>query len=105
MILVLACHCAGALPKARKFLQNNYVKNWIDVPVYIGKESSLNLISKFSEDTNAYPSIDALRNLVRNVSRFIIIIGYDDERMEWADIAHKDSKSMADAERILEQFA
>lgn len=105
MIAVLACHCGSSLPKARKFLQNNNVENWMEVPVHLGKESALQFLSKLSDDMEGFPSLTALRSFIRGSARFIVILGYDEDREEWADIGHGDMKGKADAELIIERFA
>lgn len=105
MIVVLACHCSSSLPKARKFLQNNNVKDWMEIPVHLGKESALQFLAKFSDDTEGFSSLTALRSFIRNSARFIVILGYDEGREEWADIGHGDMKGKADAELIIERFA
>lgn len=105
MIAILTCKCASALPKARKFLQEGGVEDWIEIPIYEGKHSAKQFISSLPDGLNAYPSLDALTNMINTVGRFIVILGYDDEELSWADIGHGDTKGKIDAELILERFA
>lgn len=105
MIAILACRCGSSLPTARKFLQTNNVEDWMEIPVHLGKDNSLKFLARFSDDTEGYPSLTALRNLIRGSARFIVILGYNDEREEWADISHGNMKDKADAQLILERFA
>lgn len=105
MIAVLTCKCASALPKARKFLQEGGVEDWIKIPIYEGKYSAKQFISSLPDGLNAYPSLDALTNMISAVGRFIVILGYDDKELSWADIGHGDTKGKIDAELILDKFA
>lgn len=99
MITVLVCKCPNAVPKARRFLEQNGVEDWIDFPVVVGKENVLRALAELPEGRHE------IQRFLNDVSRFIIFVGYDDGVLEWADIAHGDEKKIAEAEWILERFA
>ncbi len=105
MLHVLICKCSNALPKARKFLQEHGVDNWLDVPLDTGKESVSRFLSSLADNENLNPSVVEIRNFLADVSRFIIFIDYNDDYLEWADISHGDPNQIIKAESILERFA
>lgn len=105
MIAVLTCHCANAITKARRFLVNNGVEDWIEVPMFIGKENVGKFLSNLPQYEECPYNPQRLRSFLSDVSRFIVVFGYNDEICQWADIEHGDTQQIADAELILKRFA
>ena len=46
-----------------------------------------------------------LKNFLSNASKWVVIIGYDQENMKWSDIAHNGPKSSIEAEFVVKNFA
>lgn len=105
MIMGLVCRCSGADTKLLSFIRDHSTVDWTEVPVKVGKVKSLEAISSIPLDVDGPDNPIPLANLVDNHSRYMVIMGYKNDRFMWADISHGDPKSLADAEIILEQFA
>lgn len=104
MIAVLTCYCPNAEPKAYRFLQQ-FVENWIDVPLYRGKEKGFEFLARFKEYPIGPESPHELRKFIDKSGSYVAIIGFNDKEFRWADIAHNSAKSKVDAENIIYQFA
>lgn len=104
MIAVVACNCGNALPKVYKFLQQ-YIENWMDVPIYQGRTRTSRFLGKFAGYPVGEKSPYELQKFIAKSSRYIAVIGWDDDNFQWADIAHGQITDQADAELVIEQFA
>lgn len=104
MIAALICFCPTAEPKAYKFLQQ-FVENWMDVPVYRGSKACKEFLDKFKDYPMGPESSYELQKFISKSSKYIAIVGWDEKKIRWADIAHNSAKSKIDAENIIYQFA
>lgn len=104
MIATLVCFCPNAEPKAYKFLQQ-FVENWMDVPLYRGNKACGRFLEKFKDYPMGPESPYELQKFLSKVSKYIVILGWDEKEFHWADIAHNSAKSKIDAEKIIYKFA
>ena len=101
MIAVVACHCGSSESLARNFLKSVGYPSWMDIPIIRGKEKSLSVLNQLP----SAPEKEMLKNFLSDASKWVVIIGYDQEKMKWSDIAHNGPKSSIEAEFIVKNFA
>lgn len=104
MIAMAICKCPNAPTKAYKFLEP-LVENWFDVPMYHGRDN----IAKFLASLRNYPmgerSPQALLGFLSSASKFIVVVGWDEETFTWSDISHGKAEDIIEAENIVRIFA
>ena len=100
MIRIIACHCGSSDSLVRNFLKSIGYEQWLDIPIEKGKDKSLAVLNQLP------PSLekDMLRNLLKDASKWAIIIGYDDTSVKWSDIAHSWPRSKIEAEALVEYY-
>ena len=101
MIVVITCLCGSVESLARNTLRKCGYENWASIPIHKGKEKSRQIISTLPP----FPEIQMLDNFLRNASKWVVIIGYDENNCRWSDIAHNAAKSSIEAEFIVNTFA
>lgn len=101
MILVVTCNCGSVEQKARTFLKKVGYTDWLNIPIYKGKDKTKRAIQYVPH----YPEIDMLNHFLESASKYVVILGYDGNECKWSDIAHNYSKSSIDAEFIVKRFA
>lgn len=82
MITAIACACGNSEKLVRSRLKAAGVKDYMNVPLAIGRAASLSSISKLPQ----YRDVAVLPEYVRNHSSYAVIIGYDDIDGSWVDI-------------------
>lgn len=100
MIAVVACHCGSSDSLVRNFLKRIGYSNWLSTPVEKGREKSLAVINQLPPA----PEKEMLKNLLKNASKWTIIIGYDETSMKWSDISHNGPKSRIEAEALVRHY-
>ena len=100
-IAVVTCNCGSADNLVRNFLSSENYKDWLTIPIYKGKEKTNSLLNSLPQ----YPEIDMLRNYLKNLGKYAVIIGYDERGCRWSDIAHNATKSKIEASLLLQTFA
>ena len=100
MIELLTCQCGSVEQRARGFLKRIGYAGWMSAPLHKGKERSKRAIQYLPK----FPEIEMLNNFLENASKYVVILGYDDNGCRWADIAHGLPKSEIDAEFIVQQY-
>ena len=50
------------------------------------------------------PEKEMLRSFLKDASKWVVIVGYDQENMRWSDIAHNSPKSTIEAEFVVQRF-
>lgn len=101
MISVITCLCGGSTSLVRNYLHSINYPNWMDIPIYQGKEKSLAL-------TNQLPPSDGkemLKSFLNGASKWAVIIGYNNEECKWSDISHNGPKSRIEAEFVVKNFS
>ncbi len=101
MIAVVACLCGSSNSRARNFLKSAGYTDWLNIPVRQGKEKSLAVLNQMPPT----PEKEMLQNFLKNASKWVVIIGYDQYSMKWSDIAHNGPKSKIEAEYIVKNYS
>ena len=100
-IAVCTCNCGSVEQLARSFLNKVGYQDWLNIPIEQGKERSRRMLSHLPN----FPEIEMLDNYIKDASKWVAIIGWNDQACRWADIAHNANKSRIDAELIVQTFA
>lgn len=100
-IAVVACMCGSSESKARNFLKGAGYKNWMSIPIHRGKDKSKSVLNQMPP----VPEKEMLQNFLKDASKWVVIIGYDESSMKWSDIAHNAPKSRIEAEFVVKSFS
>ena len=100
-LLVVTCNCGSVEQLARSFLKKAGYAEWLTVPVHHGKEKTLNALYNMPQ----FPEVDMLRSYLQNVSKYVVIIGWNQEGCRWTDIVRNADKSRIEGEFIVKTFA
>lgn len=100
MLAVVACHCGSSDSLVRNFLKSIGYQDWLSIPIEKGREKSLSVINQLPPA----PEKEMLKNLLKNASKWAVIIGYDETSMKWSDISHNGPKSRIEAEALVHHF-
>lgn len=100
-IAVVTCNCGSTEQRARKFLERYGYRDWLTIPIVKGKEKSRNKLWTMPR----YPEVEMLDNYLEKASKWVVIIGWNENGCRWADIAHNANKSEVEARFIVETFA
>ena len=101
MILCCTCQCGAVDSMARNFLKSAGYQDWLSIPIARGKEKSLSLLNQIPPTDEK----EMLRSFLKNASKWVVIIGYDQENCRWSDIAHNGPKSRIEAEFVVKAFS
>lgn len=99
-IAVITCRCGSTESAARNFLRSVDYANWMNIPIHQGKENSLAVLNQLPPT----PEKEMLQSLLKNASKWIVIIGYNQDSMKWSDISHSGPKSHIEAEYVVKTF-
>ena len=97
---IIACQCGSSDSLARKFSKSVGYQYWMDVPVHKGKEKSMAFLNQLPPA----PEKEMLQNFLKNSSKWVVVIGFDQETVKWSDISHNSPKSTIEAEFILRNY-
>lgn len=100
MLSVITCKCGSTTSLARNFLRSVGYPEWMNIPVHQGKENSLAVLNQLPPT----PEKEMLQSFLRDASKWVVIIGYDQESMKWSDIAHSGPRSRIEAEFVVKNF-
>lgn len=100
-IAVCTCRCGSTEQLARSFLKKAGCPDWLGIPIFQGKEASLQLLERVPQ----FPEVEMLRNYLREASKWVVILGWNENGCRWADIVHTPTKSQEDAKVIAEVFS
>lgn len=101
MIAVIACQCGSSNSTARNFLQRVGYPDWLNIPIHQGKEKSLAIANQLPPT----PEKEMLQTFLRNASKWVIVIGYDNTTCRWSNIARGGEKTRIEAEFVVKAFA
>lgn len=101
MIAVCTCKCGGVEQLARRFLERNGYRDWLGISIASGKEKSRSL----AQSLVRYPEGQMLDNYLKTASKWVVIIGWNENGCRWTDIVHSPTKSDIEGQVILETFA
>lgn len=100
-LAVVACMCGSSDSLVRNFLKKIGYSDWLSIPVEKGREKSLSVVNQLPPT----PEKEMLKNLLKNASKWVVIIGYDSTSVKWSDIAHNGPKSRIEAEFVVKSFS
>lgn len=101
MIVVVTCLCGSVESLARNTLKRCGYDDWATIRIYKGKEKSRQIISALPR----FDEVIMLDNYLKNASKWVVILGYDENNCRWTDVAHTPEKSKIEAEFIVSTFA
>lgn len=101
MITVVTCACGSSDSMARNFLRSVNYPEWMTVSIHRGKEKSRSILNQLPPT----PEKEMLDNFLKNASKWVVIIGYDQDSMKWSDISHNAPKSHIEAEFVVKNFS
>ena len=101
MIAVVTCNCGSTEQLARRFLERVGYKDWLTIPVVKGKEKSRALIASLPR----YDEVSMLDNYIKNASKWVVIIGWNENGCRWSDLTYSPTKSEVEAKLVVETFA
>lgn len=102
MLKAVACHCGSSDNLVRGKLRKFHHPQTLTLPIIKGKEQSLKVLDTVPQ----FPETMELREHIRNASKWAVLIGYDDERLRWVDLANGQYvQNDVDAELLLKHFA
>jgi len=99
-LAVVTCMCGSVTNMARNFLKSAGYKDWLTIPIVQGKEKSRRVLEQIPN----FPEVEMLDHFLKDASKWVVIIGYNDKACRWSDIAHNAPKSKIEAEYIVENF-
>lgn len=100
-LAVCTCLCGGSTSLVRNFLHSAGYPDWMSIPIHQGKEKSIALLNQLPPA----PEKEMLQSLLRDASKWAVIIGYDQESMKWSDISHNGPKSRIEAEFVVKVYS
>lgn len=100
-IAVVACLCGSSESLARNFLKSVNYPGWMDIKVNKGKEKSLSVLNQLPPA----PEREMLENFLKSASKWVVIIGYNQNSMKWSDISHNGPKSSIEAEFVVKNYS
>lgn len=99
-LAVVTCLCGGSESLVRNFLRSVDYPEWMNIPIVKGKEKSLSVLNQLPPA----PEKEMLQSLLKNASKWAVIIGYNGKSMRWSDIAHGGAKTQIEAELVVKTF-
>lgn len=102
MLKVVSCQCGSSDNLIRGKLAKFHCNQALTISIIKGKEKSLSALNTLPQ----FPEVADLRLYIEAHSKWAIIIGYDDERLKWVDLANGSYlKNDVDVELLLTHFA
>ena len=101
-LTLCVCNCHNSETRGRRLLQRAGVTDYMGVPVYKGRQSVREYLDNNFDDSDV--KVREMKAYIANRTKFTILIGYDDNRFEWADSSVNMSDSVR-AEAIAQVFA
>lgn len=100
-IAVITCNCGSTEQLARRFLERVGYRDWMGIRIYKGKEKSRSVVNSLPH----YPEIDMLNSYLDKASKWVVIIGWNENGCRWSDLTHSPTKSEVEARLVVETFA
>lgn len=105
MLKLLSCDCGSAEPLLRQELRKAKISNWMEIPIYKGKEHCAAILSHFPESLKSLLAFQALVDYIPTRSSYAIVVGYNDDTFYWSDIHSASPADVIQAQAIIERFA
>lgn len=101
-IAVCTCTCGSTSDKlARSFLKQHNYPDWLGIDIPKGREKSRRLLITLPQ----FPEVKEIDKYLDNVSKWCIIIGWNENAMKWSDIGNYNTVARTNARLIIETFA
>lgn len=100
MISAIACACGNSEKLIRSRLQAAGVKDYMSVPLAIGRDKSLKSVSLLPK----YPEIAVLPNYITSHSSYAVVIGYDEDGCDWVDVTKDGEMGQLKLKVIIRDF-
>ena len=100
-LAVVACMCGSSESLARNFLKSVGYPDWLNIRIYKGKEKSRSVLNQMPP----VPEKEMLEHFLKDASKWVVIIGYNQNSMKWSDISHNAPKSRIEAEFVVEAYS
>lgn len=104
MIYVLTCACGGVESMARAILREAGIKDWLNVPVYQGKEKAREILQ--DPEISYLPAVQVLLKYINETTSYVVVLGIDKVRDAaiWADAKRGNIQHRLDAQIIAENY-
>lgn len=99
-LAVVACQCGSSQSLARNFLHSAGYPGWATIPIVQGKERSKRALERIPR----FPEIEMLENFLEGASKWVVIIGWNDQACRWSDISHNASVTRVEAQFLVDTF-
>lgn len=104
MLVALVCRCAGATQRARKLFKNANVPNWLDVPIYEGKEQANQFFSNLPPTLTNTLGAQTLKQHIADSGSYNTIVGFTQDNLIWSSIHNATTQEHLDAQMIAEAY-
>lgn len=101
MIRVVACSCLGSEQLCRQVMRGAGLSDWAVIPVYMGKEQSLDAVSIFTGEHKT-----ELLDLLRSSSSYAIAVGATSSTapIHFVSFGDGSAKNIVEAQVLLSKF-
>ncbi len=102
MITAVSCQCGSSDTLIRGKIAKFNGGAAMSIQIVKGREKSISRLNSLPQ----FPEINEIKRQIEAHSKWAIVIGYDNERMRWVDLANgKYIKNDVDAELLVKHFA
>lgn len=105
MIALLSCTCGGSEHLLRGTLRGAKGVDWLNAPIYKGKDAAKAFFDSLPEGIANFPEIKALQSSISHRSRYAVVLGYNENGAIWTDVTAGSIKNKLDAQIIAEKFS
>lgn len=100
-LLCVACTCGFSDKLIRTRLEHYGYADSLTIPIVRGKERSKKALDTIPQ----HPEVSMLRSHLAKSSKFSVVLGYDNDRCRWVDLANgKAVQNNIDLEFIVRDF-
>ena len=100
MITCLACTCHNAESIIRRVLRTSHYPNYLSQPIIRGKAACLSYL----EGLEPIARIEALKMYIEKNSSWAVVLGQDEDEIDWAEVGHGGVKARLDGQIIVERY-
>ena len=102
MIKVISCHCGSSDTLIRGRLSKFRYPAAATIPIVKGRDKSKSVLNSIPQ----FPEVNDIRRHLDGVTKWAILIGYDEDKLKWVDLANGTYlKNDVDAELLIKHFA
>ena len=100
MITCLACRCHASEPRIRRVLRESHLDGWATLPIIRGKSECLSYLEGFASSV----TVEALKKYISQNSSWAVVLGYDGDNIDWAEVGHGGEKARLDGIVLVERY-